>query len=93
MTRGLFAVTGSQSSLSGHLLMIDPNSGAATDIGSLGISNTNCGGAAGIVGDITFRADGRCGELPRRPPRGLRVVILAPDIDATAVIPVFPPYL
>jgi hypothetical protein len=38
--------------------MIDPNSGAATDIGSLGISNTNCGGVAGIVGDITFRADG-----------------------------------
>jgi hypothetical protein len=58
VTHGLFAVTGSQNSLSGHLLMIDPNSGAATDIGSLGISNTNCGGVAGIVGDITFRADG-----------------------------------
>ena len=30
----------------------------ATDIGSLGIANTNCESGAGIVGDITFRADG-----------------------------------
>jgi hypothetical protein len=58
MTHGLFAVTGHEGNLPGHLLTIDPNTGAATDIGSLGIANTNCESGAGIVGDITFRADG-----------------------------------
>jgi hypothetical protein len=69
-THVLFAVTGGNSDLrlSGHLLTIDPSTGAATDVGSMGIS-LDCSGSGsgdgggpvvtvGNVGDISFRADG-----------------------------------
>lgn len=57
--RLLFAVTGAHGSLPGHLLTIDPNTGAANDVGPLDIPTLNCGAPnAGIVGDITFSADG-----------------------------------
>lgn len=57
-THVLYAVTGAQRRLPGHLLTVDPHTGVARDIGQLGVSTANCRMTVGTLDNIAFRADG-----------------------------------